>query len=251
MDLGTLLGILGSFGLILGGILLGGSLGAFIDIPSLVIVVGGTLAVTFVMFPLKTVFASIRVVLNAFFSRPKDPRELINKIVELANTARKDSLVALEKAEISDPFLKKGVLLVADGTEEDLVRSVLETDMNFTKQRHRRGQGIFKNMGSMSPAFGMIGTLIGLVKMLRTLDDPSSIGPAMAVALLTTFYGVVLANVVFIPISKKLEERSSEELLYREIVSEGVISILNGENPRIVQDKLEAFLSPEMRGEGE
>ncbi|MFO7818436.1 MAG: motility protein A [Thermodesulfobacteriota bacterium] len=251
MDIGTLFGIIGCFGLIAGGILFGGSLGTFVDVPSIIIVFGGTMAVTFVMFPARTVFSSTQVALNAFFSKGIDPRELINNVVELANLARKDSLVALEKAEINDPFLKKGVLLVADGTDEELVRSVLETDISFTKQRHRRGQAVFKSMGSMSPAFGLIGTLIGLVKMLQNLDDPSSIGPAMAVALLTTFYGVILANVVFVPISKKLEERSSEEILFREIASEGVVSILNGENPRIVQDKLEAFLSPAMRGGSE
>lgn len=226
---------------------LGGSLGAFIDLPSVCIVVGGTVAVTFIMYPMGTVFGAFRVMMKAFFTKTIDPLDLITKIVELAELARRESLVALEKAEVPDPFLKKGVLMVADGTEERLVRSILETEINFMKQRHRQGQGIFKSMGTMAPAFGMIGTLVGLVNMLQNLDDPSSIGPAMAVALLTTFYGAVLANVLFLPIATKLGERSSEDALYMEITVEGVIAILNGENPRIVHDKLEAYLAPMLR----
>jgi len=247
MDIGTLIGILLAFGLILGSIFMGGGLGAFIDVPSILIVVGGTIAVTFVMFPMGRVLGAVKVMLKAFFGSAPDPKELIKNIVDLANLARKESLVALEKANVDDPFLKKGVLLVADGTEEELVRSVLETEIAFMKQRHSTGQEIFKSMGDMAPAFGMIGTLIGLVQMLQKLDDPSSIGPAMAVALLTTFYGAVLANVLFIPIAKKLEQKSAEEVLFMEIALEGIISILKGENPRITQDKLEAFLAPALR----
>ncbi|GAU07973.1 motility protein A [Desulfoplanes formicivorans] len=247
MDIGTLLGIVACFGLIGTAMLLGGSLGAFIDVPSVCIVVGGTFAVTFIMYPMGTVFGAFRVMMKAFFAKTPNPLDLITRIVGLAELARKESLVALEKAEVPDPFLRKGVLMVADGTEEHLVRSILETEINFMKQRHRQGQGIFKSMGTMAPAFGMIGTLVGLVNMLQNLDDPSSIGPAMAVALLTTFYGAVLANVFFLPIATKLGERSSEDTLYMEIVVEGVIAILKGENPRIVNDKLEAYLAPVLR----
>jgi chemotaxis protein MotA len=247
MDIGTLIGILLGFGLIIGSIILGGSLGAFIDVPSILIVVFGTVAVTFIMFPMGTVFGAIKVMLKAFFAKPPDPKAMIKTIIDLANIARRESLVALEKASVEDPFLKKGVLMAADGTEEQTVRSVLEIEIAFMKQRHQMGQEIFKSMGTMAPAFGMIGTLIGLVNMLQSLDDPSSIGPAMAVALLTTFYGAVLANVVFLPIAKKLEHRSAEEVLFMEIAVEGIISILNGENPRITQDKLEAFLAPALR----
>jgi chemotaxis protein MotA len=250
MDIGTLLGIAACFGLIVTAMFLGGSLGAFIDIPSVCIVIGGTVAVTFVMYPMSTVFRAFRVMMKAFFAKPAKPLELVATIVELAELARRESLVALERADVDDPFLKKGILMVADGTEEHLVRSVMETEINFMKQRHRQGQGIFKSMGAMSPAFGMIGTLVGLVNMLQNLDDPSSIGPAMAIALLTTFYGAVLANVVFLPIATKLGERSAEDTLYREIIVEGVISILNGDNPRIVSDKLEAYLAPVLRENG-
>ena len=247
MDIGTLIGMLLAFGLIVGSIFLGGSLKAFFDIPSVLIVVFGTIAVTFIMFPMSMVFGSIKIMLKAFFAKPSDPKEMIKTIVGLADIARKARLVALEKAPVDDPFLKKGVLMAADGTEEETIRSVMEVEIAFMKQRHAMGQEIFNSMGTMSPAFGMIGTLIGLVNMLQNLDDPTSIGPAMAVALLTTFYGAVLANVVFLPIAKKLEVRSAEEILFMEIAVEGILSIVRGENPRIIKEKLESFLAPALR----
>lgn len=247
MDIGTLLGIIAAFGLIFGAIFMGGSINAYVDIPSVAIVFGGTVAVTFIMYPMGAVLGMVKVMLKAFFAKDPNPKELIKKIVELAELARRESLVALEKASVDDPFLKKGVLLVADGTQESLVRSVLETEINFMRQRHASGQAILKSMGTMAPAFGMIGTLIGLVAMLQTLDDPAAIGPAMAVALLTTLYGAVLANVIFIPIATKLGERSAAETFYMEIAVEGILSVLRGENPRIIQDKLEAFLAPALR----
>ncbi len=247
MDIATLIGLVGGFGLIFGAIFVGGGIGGFIDVASIIVVVGGTFAVTFVMFPMKTVMGSVKVAMKTFFAASPDPSANIRQIVQLAETARKESLVALEKANVSDQFLQRGILLVADGTEEALVRSVMENDISATKKRHYTGQGVFKGMGTMAPAFGMIGTLIGLVQMLQNLDDPSSIGPAMAVALLTTFYGAVLSNVVFLPMAKKLEERSNEETLYMEITMEGVISILNGEHPNIVKEKLNSFLPPGMR----
>lgn len=250
MDIGTLIGILAGFGLILGSIIMGGGLKSFVDIPSILIVVGGTMAVTFIMFPMKTVFGAVKVAMKAFFAKALDPNEVISQIASLAEVARKDGLVALEKVQTDNEFLKKGCILVADGNNSDTVRAVLDIELAFMKQRHSTGQDIFKSMGAMSPAFGMIGTLIGLVQMLQTLNDPSSIGPAMAVALLTTFYGAVLANVVFIPISKKLEERSKEESLYMEIIIEGIVSIANGEHPAITKEKLMAFLAPALREGG-
>ncbi|NJB68451.1 chemotaxis protein MotA [Desulfobaculum xiamenense] len=250
MDIGTLLGLLSGFGLIVGSIMFGGGgLGGFIDVPSVLIVVGGTMATAFIMFPMKIVFGSFKVAMKAFFAHDTDAASLINQVVMLAEKARKESLVALEKAPVDDPFIRKGILLVADGTEESLVRAVMDTEISFMKQRHRQGQGVFKGMGTMAPAFGMIGTLVGLVKMLQNLSDPAAIGPAMAVALLTTLYGAVLANVVFLPLAKKLEERSQEESLYMEIAMEGVISILHGEHPQIVREKLLAFLAPALRGD--
>lgn len=247
MDIGTLLGIIAGFGLIIGAILMGGGVSGYIDIPSVIVVVGGTFAVTFIMFPMKTVLGSIKVAMKAFFAKPPNPVDNIKQIIQLAETARKESLVALEKANVSDPFLQRGILLVADGTEESLVRSVMDFEISAMKKRHTQGQNVFKGMGTYAPAFGMIGTLIGLVGMLQNLSDPSAIGPSMAVALLTTFYGAVLANVVFMPIANKLAERSIEEVSYMEVTMEGVIAILNGEHPNIVKEKLNSFLPPQQR----
>ncbi|WP_147821478.1 motility protein A [Salidesulfovibrio onnuriiensis] len=247
MDIATLIGLVGGFGLIVTTILLGGNPGGFVDIPSVVVVIGGTFAATFVMFPLKAIIGTVKVAMKTLFFKSRDPNEIIRNITALAEKARKESLVALEKVPIEDDYLKKGILLVADGSSEALVRSVMEIELDFMKQRHRQGQGVFKGMGMMAPAFGMIGTLIGLVNMLQNLDDPSSIGPAMAVALLTTFYGAVLANVVFIPIAKKLEERSEEDSLFMQIMIEGVASVQKGEHPSVVKDKLQAFLAPALR----
>jgi chemotaxis protein MotA len=247
MDIGTLLGLISGIILVFIAIMLGGDVMGYVNAPSALIVIGGTIAVTFIMFPMGVVLGSFKVALKAFLSRSPDPKIVVNEVVTLANLARKKSLVALEKATITDNFLKKGVQLVADGSEERLVRAILETEISFTQQRHRQGQGVFKGMGAMAPAFGMIGTLIGLVNMLQVLDDPTAIGPGMALALLTTLYGALMANLAFIPIAKKLEERSQEEISKMEMTMEGVMSILHGENPRLIQEKLEAFLPPAMR----
>jgi len=214
MDIATLIGLVGAFGLVFAAIFMGGNAAGFVDIPSIAIVVGGTFAVTFVMFPLGVVIGTIKVGLKTLMIKSNDPQNIIRLITSLADTARKQSLVSLEKVAIDDPFLKKGVMLVVDGSSETLVRSVMEIELDFMRQRHRQGQSVFKGMGTMAPAFGMIGTLIGLVNMLSNLSDPSSIGPAMAVALLTTFYGAVLANCVFLPMATKLEERSAEDALF-------------------------------------
>ena len=250
MDIATLIGLIGGMGVIIGAIVMGGNVGGFIDIPSVVVVVVGTFAVAFTMFPLNVVIGSLKVGMKTVFYKSPDPQNLIRQIVQLAELARKESLVALEKVQLEHDFLKKGVLMVADGTEEQLVRSVLETEIQFMKRRHQLGQGVFKGMGMMAPAFGMIGTLIGLVAMLQNLSDPGAIGPAMAVALLTTFYGAVMANVIFLPLSRKLEARSEEDALFMEIMMEGVLSVQRGDHPSIVRDKLLAFLAPAIRESG-
>ncbi|MGE4552960.1 MAG: motility protein A [Desulfovibrionaceae bacterium] len=247
MDIATIVGLVGSFAVIIGSILLGGNVMGYVDIPSVVVVIGGTVATAFIMFPLNVVIGSIKVGMKTILFKSPEPLQIINQIVQMAETARKESLVALEKVPVTNEFLKKGVLMVADGTEEQLVRSVMETEISFMKRRHQLGQGVFKGMGSMAPAFGMIGTLIGLVAMLQNLSDPSAIGPAMAVALLTTFYGAILANVVFIPMSRKLEARSEEDALFMEIMMEGVLSVQRGDHPSIVREKLMAFLAPAIR----
>jgi len=249
MDIATLIGLAGALGLIITTIFMGGNAAGFVDVPSMVVVVGGTFAVTFVMFPMGVVIGTFKVGMKTLLFKSNDPHEIVLLITSLADKARKESLVVLEKVNIDDNFLKKGVMLVVDGASEALVRSVMEIELEFMKQRHRQGQAVFKGMGNMAPAFGMIGTLIGLVNMLSNLSDPASIGPAMAVALLTTFYGAVLANCIFLPMATKLGERSAEDALFMQIMVEGVSSLQRGDHPSVVKEKLQAFLSPAMREE--
>lgn len=251
MDLATVIGLAAGVGLIVTALLLGGAPLAFIDVPSMLIVIGGVTAVTFIMFPLRTVVGSIQVAVKAFRDDTWNLDAIIDQMVSLSRLARTNGILALEDAEkeIKNPFLKKGIQLAVDGNEEDLIRFIMATDVSFTRERHAIGQKVFKQMGAMGPAFGMIGTLIGLVQMLRTLDDPSSIGPAMAVALLTTFYGALIANLVCLPIANKLEFRSKEEALAKQVVTEGIISIMQGANPKVLKDKLEAFVAPTLRRE--
>jgi chemotaxis protein MotA len=247
MDIATVIGIALAMGLILASIIMGVGLGPFIDVPSILIVIGGTIASLLICFPMGSVIGAIKVFLKTMLGKTPAPTEIIDEIVELAVTARKDSILALEKVEIADPFLAKGIKLVVDGTAPDLVTSILNTEIKFMKQRHLEGAKIFGTVSAMAPAFGMIGTLIGLVQMLQNLSDPSAIGPSMAVALLTTFYGAVIANIFGAPIKTKLEGKSVEEALLKEVVMQGVLSIMEGDNPMIVRSKLEAFLSPKMR----
>ncbi|BFR47417.1 MotA/TolQ/ExbB proton channel family protein [Nitratidesulfovibrio sp. HK-II] len=250
MDFATLLGIVGGLALIVTAIMMGGSLLAFVDVPSVIIVIGGTITAILVMFPMEVVLGSVRIAVRTFRFRKENPLRVVDDICGLADKARRESLVALEKVALTDEFLKKGVRMVADGSSQFQVQSLLDAEINFMKQRHRRGQAVFKGLGSAAPAFGMIGTLVGLVNMLQNLSDPNSIGPAMAVALLTTFYGAVLSNLLFLPMAKKLEERSTDEQLLLQLKMEGVLSIMNGEHPQLIREKLMAFLPPNIREKG-
>lgn len=249
VDISTILGILVGLAFVIGGILADGSLMNFFDPASIYITLGGTFASTLVAYPLKSVLEAFKVGGKAFINKEEDPNEIIMQINKLANIARKEGLLALEEAceEIDEPFLKKGAMLIVDGTDPELVRNLLETELSFVEERHKNGQGIFETMGAYAPAFGMIGTLIGLVNMLLKLDDPSAIGPSMSVALITTFYGSLLANLIFLPMANKLKLRSREEILRKEIMVEGLLSIQAGENPRIIEEKLKAFLPPKAR----
>ncbi len=251
MDLATIIGLVGGTLLVLATVVLGGAPLAFVDIPSMLVVVGGVLATTFIMFPMRTVLGAVKVAVKAFKDDTWNIDAIIDQMVGLSRLARTNGILALEDAEkdIDNPFLKKGIQLAVDGNEEELIRFIMATDVGFTQQRHAIGQKVFKQMGAMGPAFGMIGTLIGLVQMLRSLDDPSSIGPSMAVALLTTLYGALIANLVCLPIANKLEFRSKEEALAKQVVTEGIISIMQGANPKVLKDKLEAFVPPELRKE--
>ncbi len=247
MDLATLIGLVAGFGLIIGAIAVDGSLGAFMDPASVAIVAGGTFAAAFIAEALANVLGAFRVAMNAFIYQPRPPEALVPVILELGNKARKEGIVALEGAEIDDPFLARGVRLGVDGLSPDVIASTLQSELDGLKKRHERGQKIFKFMGATAPSMGMIGTLIGLVKMLGTLDDPSAIGPAMAVALLTTLYGAILAFLVFVPLAEKLENRSSEEALRSRLAIVGVQAILNGDNTLVTQSKLLAHLGPKER----
>ncbi|AOY77312.1 motility protein A [Clostridium formicaceticum] len=251
MDLGTIAGIIVGLIFVFAGIMAGGSVITYLNLESILIVIGGTISATFVAYPLAKVLEAMKITSKAFSKEKVEPRDIIHSINGLANTARKEGLLALEEAAegVEDEFLQKGVMLIVDGTDPELVRNLLETELAFVEERHKEGQGILETMGSLAPAFGMIGTLIGLINMLRTLDDPSTIGPSMAVALITTFYGSLLANLLFIPLANKLKLRSKEEILRKEIMVEGLLSIQAGENPRIIEEKLKAFLPPKIRKE--
>ena len=210
MDAATFLGIVSGLGLIFGAIAMGGSVRAFMDLPSMLIVFGGTFATTLTMERMGNVIGAFRVAKNAILQPGGDVIETIKKILELSATARREGILALEKAEIDDAFLAKGIRMAVDGLAQEQIEETLQAELIAMRQRHLRGQKLFKFMATTAPSMGMIGTLIGLVKMLATLDDPSTIGPSMAIALLTTFYGAVLAFVICNPIAEKLERRTQE-----------------------------------------
>ena len=247
MDLATLVGIVLSIVLVAAAILMGGSPIMFVDPPSALIVIGGTIGVTLMRNPLSAVLGTLGVVGKAFTTRVPASDLLIPRIQELSKKARKDSLLSLENVEIEFDFLKKGIMLCVDGIEPSVVRGILETDVRNTSSRHKRGQQILEGMGGAAPAFGMIGTLIGLVQMLANMSDPASIGPAMALALLTTLYGALIANVFCLPLADKLKVRSQEEMLAMMLCIEGVMGIVQGEHPAAIGHQLKAFLAPKHR----
>ncbi len=247
MDLATLIGLIAGFGIVISAMVMGGSPSSFINASGVLIVFGGTVATALINQKLGAVFGAFKVVLQAFFDRSKPTEELIPVIVGLAQKARKEGLVSLEGEDIPDPFLARGVSLGVDGMSPDLVKATLTSELVALKRRHERGQKIFRFMGTTAPSMGMIGTLIGLVQMLRTLDDPAAIGPAMAVALLTTLYGAILAFMVFNPLADKLENRTIEEVASKGLIITGVSSILQGDNTMVIQSKMDSFLAPGSR----
>lgn len=242
MDLATLIGLIGAFAIVLTSIVLGGSATTFVNTPSLLVVLGGTVLVTMMKFSLGKFLGAASIAVKAFLYKPTAPEKLIETAVELAKTARQGGLLALEDAEVPDEFMKTGLGLLIDGHPGDIVRSMLTKDLNLTLQRHSDGQDIFKAIGDVGPAMGMIGTLIGLVQMLANMDDPKQIGPAMAVALLTTLYGAILANMFAIPIADKLGVRSREENSTKSLIIDALLSIQSGQNPRVIEDMLETYL---------
>ena len=249
MDITTLLGFLSGIGCLLFAILLGTGLGTFIHIPSMLIVVGGTLSATLINFPLPEVLKIVSAAIKTFKSDALDPLAPIPTMIAAAETTRKEGLLSLENGvdDIKDDFLKLGMRLIIDGTDPEEVRGILETELECLEERHNRAQQLFLAMAKYSPGFGMIGTLIGLIAMLKNMDDPSSIGPSMSVALITTFYGAVLANLIFMPIAGKLKARTADESLMRRIVLEGILMIQAQTNPRYISQKLVAYLPPKWR----
>jgi chemotaxis protein MotA len=247
MDLATIIGILVASALVVGAIMMGGSPIMFLDASSAMIVIGGTLGATLIRNPLATVLGTFRVVGKAFTTKIPPPDDLIRQVVDLSQRARKEGILGLENTEIEYGFLAKAISLCVDGRKEEEIRQIVENEMRSTAQRHKRGQDILRGMGSAAPAFGMLGTLIGLVQMLAAMSDPSSIGPAMALALLTTLYGAVVANVFCLPLADKLQVRSQEELLSMQVCLDGVLGIADGLNPKSLDEQLKSFISPKSR----
>ena len=250
MDLATVIGLILAIGLVLGAIVLGGGgLMPFIDAPSMMIVIGGSFAATLINFPLKTVIGVINVVKNCFFLKLPTPLEVIERFKALTQVARKDGIVALEGQleEIDDPFMKRGLEMVIGGSTKEEIQNVMEIEVAYIEERHKVGKKVVDSVAAAAPAFGMIGTLIGLIQMLRTLDDPSKIGGGMSVALLTTLYGAMTANMFCIPLAGKLENRNTVETMVRELMVLGLVLLSEGQSPRVMEEHLSAFLSPSAR----
>ncbi len=247
MDLATLLGLIGALGVIIGAIALGGDVMLFINLPSIFIVFGGTAFAVLFRSTLRQFLGSFKVAMGAFFTKSTPPQTLIDEAVALANVARREGLLALEGTEISHPFLEMGIGLCIDGHPPEVVHKVLTKDINLSIQRQEAGHNVFRATGEVAPAMGMIGTLIGLVQMLANMSDPKAIGPAMAVALLTTLYGAVIANAFAIPIAEKLKFRSIEEKLNKTLILESISGIQEGLNPRVLEQLLMTYLPESQR----
>ncbi len=249
MDIATIIGVILGAIVVIGAIALGGSFGAYVDIPSMMIVLGGASAATLAAFPLFRFMKLPKVVMKTLFFKGSNAAELINQIVELAEVARRDGILALENMteQIEDDLLIRGVQMAVDGTDPEVIETVMETELENLMDRHEAGKSLLAAMGRFAPAFGMIGTLVGLVAMLSNMDDPSAIGAGMAAALLTTLYGALVANILFLPLADKLGMRSTEEVLMKTIIIQGVMAIQSGDNPRNVQSKLMTFLPPNER----
>lgn len=251
MDIATLVGLVGGFGIVIMAMLLGGSIGMFVDVPSTLIVIGGTVLVGLMKYSLGQFLGAGKTAAKAFMFKLDKPEELIDLIVELADAARKGGLLSLEGKEINNDFLAKGIQLLVDGHDADVVKSLMTKDKNLAVERHKTGSGVWAAMGDVAPAMGMIGTLIGLVAMLSNMDDPKSIGPAMAVALLTTLYGAMLANMVCIPFADKLKLRMGEEDMLKSMIIDALLGIQAGQNPRVIESMLRTYLPEGSRASAE
>lgn len=244
MDIATVIGLVLAVGAVAGAVLAGGDVGAFIDVPSVIVVIIGCIGTTFIKWPMEVLTKAANVAMKTVFFTPADPKTTIDEIGSLAETARRESVFALEKVPIEDAFLKKAMTLAADNRPPDVIAAILQLEIDAMEERHKIGAGVFDGLAADGPAMGMIGTLIGLVIMLGNLSDQAAIGPAMAIALLTTFYGAIIANIFAGPFKSKLEFRSKQELVKMNIIVAGTLGIVAGENPRLIKEKLSAFLPP-------
>jgi len=249
VDILTLSGLIGGFALIGLAIFLGGNLGMFWNIPSVLVTVGGSAAAVTTSFGRQQMREVVEITRKAFREEERKPLELIELFSELARKARREGLLALEDdiTRLDDSLFQKGIQMVVDALDPQTIRDILETDIESMAERHEQGERIYRVWASLAPAFGMIGTLIGLIQMLAKLQDPSSLGPGMALALITTFYGAIMANLVFTPMANKLRLRGEEEVLEKRIILEGIISIQSGINPRVLEERLKAYLPPKLR----
>ena len=247
MDIATIVGLIGTFGLII--FAMRESLYSFVDMKSVFITIGGTFGATFVAFPLSEVLGVGAILKNTVFHKQQSSSDIIEMLVDFSTKARRDGILALENAikEVDDLFMTRGIQLAVDGQEPEAIEAILTTEIEAMKSRHGKGADILSTMGALAPAMGMIGTLVGLVLMLQNMQDSSMIGPSMAVALITTFYGAIMANVVFNPLAVKLRLRSADEVKNMELIREGILAISAGDNPRIVEQRLHAYLQPKLR----
>lgn len=251
MDLGTVVGVVLAvvalaIGILIGG---GGDIMAIFDVVSVFIMLFGTIGAVLISFPLARITGLVGVVKKAFFNETGDPAETIAELVKYAEVARREGILSLENlmGEMKDPFIVRGVKMAVDGTDPELIRAILDTELDALSERHGSAKAVLDGIAKYAPAFGMIGTLLGLIFMLKSMDDPSKIGPGMAVALITTLYGAMMANMFASPLADKLAAKDAEELLVKTIIVTGVMSIQSGDNPRVVESKLLTFLPPARR----
>lgn len=242
MDIASLIGILSGLSLIISAILIGGEMSDFVNVPGMMIVLGGTISATLLTFPFKNVLNAFKSALIVFSSREENPNTVVAQMMSLSTLVRRKGVVALENIDADSNFMKKVIQMVSDNAKEEIVYAALRTEIESLKARHFTTQEIFRKMAAYAPSFGMLGTLIGLIQMLSTMDDPSNIGPGMAIALITTFYGIFLATMFFLPAAGKLKSRTLVKVTNLEITYEGVISIVSEENPRMLYERVIAFI---------
>jgi chemotaxis protein MotA len=250
MDISTIVGlVVVAILLVISVVLGGGSFASFVDAPSALVVIGGAIAATMISLPFKDFLAVFKVSLKVFLNKTENVTKIIDQIVSLAEVARKDGLLALESklADIDHKFIKLGVQMAVDGSPPEVIEDIMRTELDSAAGRHSQGKGLMDTLGRYAPAYGMIGTLMGLIMMLANMSDPSSIGKGMAVALITTLYGAIISNAVFLPFGDKLNVLNKKELMAMEIIIRGIMAIQAGENPRVIRQKLFSFLAPKAR----